>query len=169
MTSGPFAIVKSLSKIDEYDEWTMSVETIGSSVYWRIPSRSPVSALERKSPLTSSAVGSAPSCTTRSTIEPIGTGARIDMPSTLPSSSGSTTPIARAAPVEVGMRLIAAARARRRSLCGRSSTCWSFVYAWIVVMKPRSIPKRSCSTLASGATQFVVQDAFETIACRSGS
>ena len=71
--------------------------------------------------MTSSAVGSAPTWTTRSTIEPVGTGARIDMPSTLPLSSGSTTPIARAAPVEVGMRLIAAARARRRSLCGRSS------------------------------------------------
>ena len=33
----------------------MSLETIGSSVYWRIPSRSPVSALPRKSSLTSSA------------------------------------------------------------------------------------------------------------------
>ena len=41
MTSLPFAIVRPLSKIDEYDEWTMSLETIGSSVYWRIPSRSP--------------------------------------------------------------------------------------------------------------------------------
>ena len=45
MTRFPFAIVRSLSKIDEYDEWTMSLETIGSSVYWRIPSRSPVSAV----------------------------------------------------------------------------------------------------------------------------
>ena len=121
MTRFPFAIVRSLSKIDEYDEWTMSLETIGSSVYWRIPSKSPVSAFARKSSLTSSVVGSEPTWTTRSTIEPVGTGARIDMPSTLPFRSGSTTPIARAAPVEVGMRLIAAARARRRSLCGRSS------------------------------------------------
>ena len=61
------------------------------------------------------------------------------------------------------MRLIAAARARRRSLCGRSSVCWSFVYAWIVVMKPRSIRYASCRTLATGATQFVVQEAFETM------
>ena len=38
---------------------------------------------------------------------------------------------------------------------------WSFVYAWIVVMKPCSIPKASCSTFASGATQFVVHEAFE--------
>ena len=67
------------------------------------------------------------------------------------------------------MRLIAAARARRRSLCGRSSTCWSFVYAWMVVMKPRSIPKLSSSTFAIGATQFVVHDALEMIECCSGS
>ena len=80
-----------------------------------------------------------------------------------------TTPIALAAPVDVGMRLIAAARARRRSLCGRSRICWSFVYAWIVVMKPDSMPHASWSTLASGATQFVVQEAFETIRCCSGS
>ena len=67
------------------------------------------------------------------------------------------------------MRLIAAARARRRSSCGKSSVRWSFVYAWIVVMKPRSIVYASWSSLASGATQFVVQDAFEMIACCSGS
>src|SRR4051794_32088164 len=91
------------------------------------------------------------------------------MPSTFPFRCGSTSPIARAAPVDVGIRLIAAARARRRSLCGRSSTCWSFVYAWIVVMKPRSIPNVSSSTFAIGATQFVVHDAFEMIACCSAS
>ena len=83
------------------------------------------------------------------------------MPSTLPWSSGITSPIAFAAPVEVGMRLIAAARARRRSLCGKSRITWSFVYAWIVVMKPLWISPSSCSTFASGATQFVVQEAFE--------
>ena len=36
-------------------------------------------------------------------------------------------------------------------------------------MKPDSIPPRSCSTFASGATQFVVHDAFETMWCDSGS
>ena len=46
---------------------------------------------------------------------------------------------------------------------------WSFVYAWIVVMKPDSIPARSSSTFASGATQFVVHEAFETMWCASGS
>jgi hypothetical protein len=46
-------------------------------------------------------------------------------------------------------------------LCGRSRVRWSFVYAWIVVMNPRSTVNASCSTFASGATQFVVQDALE--------
>ena len=89
------------------------------------------------------------------------------MPSTFPFSSGSTSPIARAAPVEVGIRLIAAARARRRSSCGMSWRCWSAVYAWIVVMKPCSIVNASCSTFAIGATQFVVHEAFEMMWCES--
>jgi hypothetical protein len=36
-------------------------------------------------------------------------------------------------------------------------------------MKPCSIPKLSSRILAIGATQFVVQDAFEITSCRSGS
>ena len=60
--------------------------------------------------------------TTRSTIEPTGTGALIASAPIFPSSSGSTVPSARVAPVVVGIRLIAAARARRRSLCGASRT-----------------------------------------------
>ncbi len=42
-----------------------------------------------------------------------------------------------------------------------SCSRWSAVYAWIVVMKPCSIVNPSCSTFASGATQFVVQEALE--------
>ena len=91
------------------------------------------------------------------------------MPSTFPCRSGMTSPIARAAPVEVGIRLIAAARARRKSLWGRSRICWSLVYAWIVVMKPCSIVYSSWRTFASGATQFVVHDALEMMWCSSGS
>ncbi len=146
----------------------MSLETSGSSVYWRMPFRSPVSAFDLKSSLTSSMLAPFATWTAKSTIEPVGTGARIDIPSTFPLRSGRTTPIARAAPVEVGIRLIAAARARRRSLCGRSRIRWSFVYAWIVVMKPRSIPYASFSTLAIGAMQLVVQEAFETMLCSGG-
>jgi len=57
---------------------------------------------------------------TRSTTETFGVGTRIEKPSTLPPNSGMTSFSALAAPVEVGIMLIAAARARRRSLCGKS-------------------------------------------------
>ena len=83
------------------------------------------------------------------------------MPSSLPFIAGSTSPIARAAPVEVGMIDRAGERARRRSECGASSRRWSPVYAWHVVMKPCSTPKLSMRTFASGARQLVVHDAFE--------
>ena len=36
-------------------------------------------------------------------------------------------------------------------------------------MKPLSIPPSSCSTFASGATQLVVHDAFETMWCEAAS
>jgi hypothetical protein len=36
-------------------------------------------------------------------------------------------------------------------------------------MNPRSTPNASYSSLAMGATQFVVHDAFEITSCRSGS
>src|SRR6266851_2979992 len=70
---------------------------------------------------------------------------------------------------DVGMMLSAAARARRRSLCGRSCSRWSAVYAWIVVMNPLSMPNESRSTLASGTKQFVVQLALEMTLCFLGS
>ena len=77
--------------------------------------------------LTSSAVVFLSTSTARSTTETFGVGTRIAMPSSLPLSSGITSPTAVAAPVVVGMIDSAAARARRRSLCGRSSSCWSLV------------------------------------------
>src|SRR6202043_645246 len=97
--------------------------------------------------------------TVRSTTDPVGTGARTANPCSLPLSAGITTPIAFAAPVEAGIRLIAAARARRRSLCGRSCRRWSEVYAWIVVIRPWRIPIASLTTFATGARQLVVHDA----------
>jgi hypothetical protein len=51
----------------------------------------------------------------------------------------------------------------------RSWSDWSLVYAWTVVMRARSIPKRSSRTLAKGARQFVVHDAFEITCCAAGS
>ncbi|SHX28876.1 Uncharacterised protein [Mycobacteroides abscessus subsp. abscessus] len=61
-----------------------------------------------------------PNSAVRSVTDPVGTGTRNAYPSSLPLSSGNTNPMALAAPVEVGTMLIAAARARRRSLCGPS-------------------------------------------------
>ena len=53
---------------------------------------------------------------TKSTMDTVEVGTRMAMPSNLPWSSGSTLPRALAAPVVVGIMLMAAARARRRSL-----------------------------------------------------
>src|SRR4029450_3802783 len=77
--------------------------------------------------------------------------------------------MALAAPVEVGIMESAAARARRRSLWGRSRIFWSFVYECTVVIWPLTIPNVSCRTLATGPRQFVVQDALDTIVCFRGS
>src|SRR5215469_17624080 len=74
-----------------------------------------------------------------------------------------------AAPVDVGIIDNAAARARRRSLCGKSRITWSFVYEWIVVIDPVMILNLSLMTLATGARQFVVQDAFEMMWCLAES
>ena len=104
-----------------------------------------------------------------STIEPTGTGTRIESPESLPSRPGSTRPIAFAAPVVVGTMFTPAARARRGSRCGPSCRFCSCVYACTVVMKPCSMPARSSSTFASGASAFVVHEAFETITCAAGS
>ncbi len=105
----------------------MSVDTSGSSEYWRIPARGPSAAAASTAAFTSSTVTSRDSWTTRSTVEPSGTGTRIAMPSSLPSSSGRTLPTALAAPVVVGMMFSVAARLRRRSLWGTSARRWSFV------------------------------------------
>ena len=74
-----------------------------------------------------------------------------------------------AAPVEVGIIDMVAARARYRSLWKTSSRFWSLVKEWIVVMWPRSMPTASFSTLATGARQLVVQDALLTTVCSGRS
>jgi hypothetical protein len=83
--------------------------------------------------------------------------------------ASTTRPVARAAPVEVGMMLMAAARARRRSLWGPSTSIWSPVYAWMVVIRPRSTPKASSRTLIMGTKQLVVHEALETTLWASAS
>ena len=64
---------------------------------------------------------------TATILHPAGTGTRIAEPSSLPFSSGSTSPTARAAPVVVGIIDIAAARARRGSSWIWSRIFWSLV------------------------------------------
>ena len=64
---------------------------------------------------------------TMSTRDTFGVGTRTAMPSMRPCTSGMTTPVARAAPVVVGIMDTAPARARRRSLCGWSRSAWPLV------------------------------------------
>ena len=111
--------------------------------------------------LISSAVASVSNSATKSTTETSGVGTRIAIPSSLPSTSGITSAVARAAPVVVGIMDMAAARARLMSLWGMSSITWSLVYEWIVVISPRRNPNPSRSTFTTGARQFVVQLALE--------
>ena len=75
---------------------------------------------------------------------------------------GMTLPTALAAPVLEGMMLAAAARPPRQSLAlGPSTVFCVAVVAWTVVMRPSTMPNLSWMTLARGARQLVVQDAFE--------
>merc|ERR1719181_1312646 len=76
-----------------------------------------------------------------------------------------TLPTALAAPVADGMMLAEAQRPPRQSLpprLGPSTVSWVAVMAWTVVIKPSTIVNFSLMTLASGARQFVVQEALET-------
>ena len=74
-----------------------------------------------------------------------------------------------ALPVVVGARLSIALRARRRSLCGASTTMLVLVGSWIVVIWPWRMPMPSCTTFTTGARQLVVQEAAVTMRCFAGS
>ena len=69
--------------------------------------------------------------------------------------------------VGINDRLLA--RARRRSLCGASTTTCVFVMSWIVVITPCLMPIDSWITLTTGARQFVVQEAAVSRRCFAGS
>ena len=101
-----------------------SMETKGLSSTWRMPLRGP-SAASFKAAFTASAEVLFSTVQTRSTMETVGVGTRMARPLSLPLSSGRTSPTALAAPVVVGIMERAAARARRKSLCGKSSRRWS--------------------------------------------
>ena len=68
------------------------------------------------------------------------------------------------APVDDGMMFSRMPRPPRQSLFdGPSTVFWVAVVACTVVIRPRLMPHLSCSTLATGARQLVVHEAFETI------
>src|SRR5204863_1405483 len=123
----PTTFVYSESTIDEFELPLKSAETSSSSVYPRIPFIGPFAAAFNAA-FTDSFVAVLSTNTVRSTTLTLGVGTRIAYPSSLPFNSGITKCNAFAAPVELGIMLIAAARARRKSLCGKSSSFWSFVY-----------------------------------------
>src|SRR3984885_4849821 len=149
------------SKIDEWGSWLKSLDTSGSSVYARTPLRGPELAAARISLLTSSTEVARFAVKVRSTSDTLMVGTRMERPSSLPFNSGITSPTAAAAPVLVGICDIVAERARRRSLWNTFVSTWSLVYEWMVVITPETSPMLSWSTLATGARQLVVQEAFE--------
>src|SRR5690349_5533343 len=100
----------------------------------------------------------------KSTTETSAVGTRKDMPVSFPLRAGITLPTALAAPVLEGIMFDDAPRPPRQSFFEGPSTVFCVaVVACTVVMRPSTIPNLSCTTLAKGARQFVVQDAFETI------
>ena len=99
----------------------------------------------------------------RSTMDTSGVGTRMLRPVSLPLSSGITLPTAFAAPVELGIRLCAAARPPRQSFLEGPSTVFCVaVIECTVVISPSIMPKFSSITLARGARQLVVQLALDT-------
>ena len=84
------------------------------------------------------------------------------MPVSFLFSSGITTPTALAAPVLDGMMFSRMPRPPRQSLFDGPSTVFCVaVAACTVVIRPRLMPQVSFSTLATGARQLVVHEAFE--------
>merc|ERR1719373_270011 len=101
----------------------------------------------------------------KSTTETSGVGTRKAMPVSLPFTAGKHLPTALAAPVEEGMMFCDAQRPPRQSLpprLGPSTVSCVAVMAWTVVIRPSTRPNFSCTTLVSGARQFVVHEALET-------
>ena len=98
----------------------MSMLTIGSVLYSKIPFIGP-SAAAFITAFTCSTEAAFFKVHVKSVTEPSGIGTLIAFPFNLPFKWGNTNPTALAAPVLVGTMLYAAARARRKSLCGASA------------------------------------------------
>uniref|UniRef100_A0A8C0LYG2 Uncharacterized protein n=1 Tax=Canis lupus familiaris TaxID=9615 RepID=A0A8C0LYG2_CANLF len=100
----------------------------------------------------------------RSTTDMLGVGTWKAMPVSFWFSSGMTLPTALVAPVETGMMFWAAPWLPCHSFPeGPSMVFWVAVMAWMVVMRPSTMPKWSWMTLARGAKQLVVEEALLTI------
>ena len=95
--------------------------------------------------------------------ETFGVGTLIATPSSLPFNEGIISPIAFDAPVDVGTIDWLADLALLGSLWELSNILWSLVKACMVVIKPLRIIKFLLITSATGAKQFVVQEAAEII------
>src|SRR3954466_7332945 len=141
-----------------------SDETTSSSVYPIIPFIGPSAALLTAAFMSSYFAGRARRHV-RATTDTSATGTRKAIPVSFPFKSGITFPTAFAAPVLDGMMLTAAPRPPRQSFFEGPSTVFCVaVVACTVVIRPRLMPKLSFNTLAIGARQLVVHEAFETIA-----
>src|SRR5215469_8186156 len=139
-----------------------SDETTSSSVYPMMPCMGPSDAAFTVA-LISSYLADLANRHVKSTTDTFAVGTRKAIPVNLPLRSGITLPTALAAPVLEGMIFVAAARPPRQSFFEGPSTVFCVaVTACTVVIKPSTIPNPSCTTLARGATQFVVQEALET-------
>ena len=103
----------------------MSEDTKGSSLYDRTPWRGAVDAADANAELMSSTEGLVARTAVKSVIEPSGIGTLKEVPSSFPFMDWRTSPVARAAPVEVGIMFTADARALRKSLWGPSTRDWS--------------------------------------------
>mmetsp|Transcript_25527 Transcript_25527/g.41901 ORF Transcript_25527/g.41901 Transcript_25527/m.41901 type:complete len:220 (-) Transcript_25527:412-1071(-) len=151
------------SIVDEAGSWMKSQETTFSSVYPRMPLSSPSEASLRAARISSPLAGFSER-KVKSTRETSAVGTRMAIPVSFPLRAGRTLPTALAAPVEAGMEFCNAQRPARQSfppLAGPSTTSWLAVEAWMVVMRPSTMPNFSCKTLAIGAKQLVVHEALE--------
>merc|ERR1712125_313454 len=152
------------SKIEDDLQVTKSVDTTSSAVQSKTPFMSR-SAAALIAATMSSYFAAFSMRQVRSTTDTSGVGTRKAMPVNFPFRAGRHLPTAFAAPVDDGMMFCDAQRPPRQSLpprLGPSTVSCVAVMACTVVMRPSTMPNLPCTTLVSGAKQFVVHEAFET-------
>mmetsp|Transcript_16201 Transcript_16201/g.40962 ORF Transcript_16201/g.40962 Transcript_16201/m.40962 type:complete len:258 (+) Transcript_16201:331-1104(+) len=156
-------MVQSASTIEDLLSLTKSVETRGLSSKPRKPLSGALSLAALSSALTSSFVVDLATLKTQSVMLPFVSGTRTARPLSFPLSSGKTSAMAVALPVEVGERLTMPLLPLRRScflpVSHMSTRAWVPVMLWIVVIMPLLILRLSWMTLTTGARQFVVHEA----------